>query len=680
LPSAPNGLLALVESSRQVVHRPAQALSGASAGGSGATGGSGGGGSPSDGHIFAAARAAKAIHDAEISDPPGSRETVASVLTEWQRMLASGTATRPVSEQQIASFVTQAKPTTLFNEEARDRFLRIGIDLVCAATTDGLNSRAGISGHTSPIASAPYTPVESMVRFVSALCKTETSGESATKGLSMLSAFLLSLVRCIVKASHSGDVRPHFRLFSGIIADLSIGLPPPEAGDNSQSPGLDQDNSPPALSAAGTISDSTSGIWNGLEPAFPRKNADNALSGGPTVTLGGVESLVCTANIQVLSAISNALNSCSPHVAPGFAYAWLQLVSNRDVMPRMLAYKSGKGWSHFRQLLVAMLSFLSPHLGRVCSVTELSDGVRTLYRGTLRVLLVLLHDFPDFLCDYHFALCDAIPPSCIQMRNLVLSAYPPSMRLPDPFMPNLKVDKLLEMASEPRVLSNFTTTLVSSGLKGIVDKYVQDASPRGPVQAEELGLTSRLLSKDSDSRTRSYNIGAVNALVLYLGQQSIAQTAPDGQPIISGPCTEVLQGLVRELDAEGRYHVFNAIANQLRYPNRHTHYFSCVLLFLFRDATSEDVKEQITRVLVERLIANRPHPWGLLITFIELIKNPSYEFWSHEFVRCAPQIERLFENVSRFCSGGSVSSTAGNEGNVLADEGGGASRHVPFAA
>jgi hypothetical protein len=34
----------------------------------------------------------------------------------------------------------------------------------------------------------------------------------------------------------------------------------------------------------------------------------------------------------------------------------------------------------------------------------------------------------------------------------------------------------------------------------------------------------------------------------------------------------------------------------------------------------EITQEQITRVLLERLIVNRPHPWGLLITFIELIK------------------------------------------------------------
>jgi CCR4-NOT transcription complex subunit 1 len=116
----------------------------------------------------------------------------------------------------------------------------------------------------------------------------------------------------------------------------------------------------------------------------------------------------------------------------------------------------------------------------------------------------------------------------------------------------------------------------------------------------------------------------------------------------------------------------------------------------------EIIQEQITRVLLERLIVNRPHPWGLLITFIELIKvirpcplcsimcylfgcgneldsvskfvlfrilfplvitctnylysvfimqNPRYNFWSHSFTRCAPEIEKLFESVARSCMG-----------------------------
>ncbi|KAL7265720.1 hypothetical protein ACSBR1_003496 [Camellia fascicularis] len=49
--------------------------------------------------------------------------------------------------------------------------------------------------------------------------------------------------------------------------------------------------------------------------------------------------------------------------------------------------------------------------------------IHVLYKGTLRVLLVLLHDFPEFLCDYHFSFCDVIPSSCIQMRNVILSAF-----------------------------------------------------------------------------------------------------------------------------------------------------------------------------------------------------------------------------------------------------------------
>lgn len=79
--------------------------------------------------------------------------------------------------------------------------------------------------------------------------------------------------------------------------------------------------------------------------------------------------------------------------------------------------------------------FLEPYL----RAADLCDSVRQLYKGTLRVLLVLLHDFPEFLCEHHFKLCDVIPASCIQMRNLILSAFPRNMRLPDPFTPNLKV-------------------------------------------------------------------------------------------------------------------------------------------------------------------------------------------------------------------------------------------------
>merc|ERR1711972_893110 len=152
-----------------------------------------------------------------------------------------------------------------------------------------------------------------------------------------------------------------------------------------------------------------------------------------------------------------------------------------------------------------------------------------------------------------------------------------------------------------------------------------------------------------------YNIQVINALVMHVGTSAIqyirskGHASPTMQTIAHSSHMDIFQNLAVDLETEGRYLFLNSIANQLRYPNSHTQYFSCTLLLLFAEANQEAIQEQITRVLLERLIVNRPHPWGLLITFIELIKNPSYKFWEHEFVHCAPEIQKLFESVARSC-------------------------------
>jgi hypothetical protein len=39
----------------------------------------------------------------------------------------------------------------------------------------------------------------------------------------------------------------------------------------------------------------------------------------------------------------------------------------------------------------------------------------------------------------------------------------------------------------------------------------------------------------------------------------------------------------------------------------------------------------------------------LVITFMDLIKNKTFKFWSHEFVHSAPEIQKLFESVAQSC-------------------------------
>jgi hypothetical protein len=190
-----------------------------------------------------------------------------------------------------------------------------------------------------------------------------------------------------------------------------------------------------------------------------------------------------------------------PLRVPGFAFPWLELASHRALLPRLLGAGGAAaaapaaaasaasladggsadaaaaatkpstpsaspaastapspsqaaainlqqhGWAAAHRLLLASLRFQEPHLRRA----ELSDAARLMYKGTLRVLLCLLHDFPEFLCERAPGLCAAVPAPCVQLRNLLLSAFPRAMRLPDPFTPSLKVDLLPESGAPPRI-------------------------------------------------------------------------------------------------------------------------------------------------------------------------------------------------------------------------------------
>lgn len=84
----------------------------------------------------------------------------------------------------------------------------------------------------------------------------------------------------------------------------------------------------------------------------------------------------------------------------------------------------------------------------------------------------------------------------------------------------------------------------------------------------------------------------------------------------------------------------------LRYPNAHTHWFSSLMLYLFLEVNVDRFREVMTKVLLERFLVHRPHPWGALVTFIELLRNVKYEFWSQEFIRVAPEVTLLLETVS----------------------------------
>lgn len=151
----------------------------------------------------------------------------------------------------------------------------------------------------------------------------------------------------------------------------------------------------------------------------------------------------------------------------------------------------------------------------------------------------------------------------------------------------------------------------------------------------------------------------MNCVVLYTGMVALSCK---GMP---SHAADIFKKLANDLDSEGRYLFLNGIANQLRYPNSHTHFFSNLLLSLFVDAENRVLQEQIARVVSERLIVHKPHPWGLFITCMELVQNPRYKFWESGITASSPEIEHLFDTFAKSFMPSAAETLPSDETNKL---------------
>ncbi|KAG8732244.1 hypothetical protein FRC11_014912 [Ceratobasidium sp. 423] len=342
----------------------------------------------------------------------------------------------------------------------------------------------------------------------------------------------------------------------------------------------------------------------------------------------------------LLVAICDTFNTLQPINFPGFAFSWMTLISHRLFMPKMLGSDNHEGWRPYHRLLISLFRFLEPFL----RTAELQNPTRTLLHGSLRLLMVILHDFPEFLSEFYFSLCDVIPARCIQMRNIILSAYPPTLRLPDPHR-ETQLETLSDMGPIPPVLSDFTLGLRHGDMRAALDQCLLGRGSSALVTSLKESLTIQPTGQNAATGDH-YNIQALNALVMYVGVSSVAQAkARSGSHVFvpTDPGVTLLTHLANELDTEGVYYLLVSMVTHLRYPNAHTHWFSSLVLHMFIEVKNTRLQEVATRVLLERLMVFRPHPWGALVTFIELLRNPRYDFWNKDFVRVAPEISMLLD-------------------------------------
>lgn len=84
------------------------------------------------------------------------------------------------------------------------------------------------------------------------------------------------------------------------------------------------------------------------------------------------------------------------------------------------------------------------------------------------MFFLLLHDFPNFLAQYCFLICDELPLNALQFRNIVLSAYPPPIALPVPFTGDFSMNDF------DQLLHNFQGEFsTNSPMKSHIDVYLK---------------------------------------------------------------------------------------------------------------------------------------------------------------------------------------------------------------
>ncbi|CAB4252324.1 similar to Saccharomyces cerevisiae YCR093W CDC39 Component of the CCR4-NOT complex [Maudiozyma barnettii] len=354
-------------------------------------------------------------------------------------------------------------------------------------------------------------------------------------------------------------------------------------------------------------------------------------------------------DIEFYNIFATYLHSFQPFAFPGFTFAWVSLISHRMFLPIMLRLDEKKGWKKLMILLIDLFKFLDTYTKK----TALSDTVSVVYKGTLRVILGISNDLPDFLIENHFELMNNIPATYFQLKNVILSTIPLKMVIPNPYDSTLSMENMEVCQTPPCVFYDPVEALQS--LKKPIDNYL-----RIPSNSLFKTISNGLYRTEYDIKNGvgfdfvSVDQELVRAIVLHVGIEAGLENGRTSSSAVFNTKSSyyaLLFNMINEGISELKYQILQVMIEQLRFPNIHTYWFSYVLVNMFTSKDFGDnlaeVQEIMLRVLLERIIVNRPHAWGVSVLVTKLLTNEEIDIMDLPFMKAVPQIETIFQQLKK---------------------------------
>lgn len=354
------------------------------------------------------------------------------------------------------------------------------------------------------------------------------------------------------------------------------------------------------------------------------------------------------------SLLGDMLNSIQPLVYPGFTFAWISLIAHRMFLPKILELPNQSGYSIAVRLLSSLLRFQTAY-SKDKFVHH--DVINVIFKAINRVFAALAHDKPEFLASCHFQLVTSVPSSYIQVKNVILSAVPNAESHPSPFIKDLKFEDIPATSQLPGIFHAPVDDLSKMGLKKPVENFLRiptQALMRSIYGGTKLNYPKEVSNFGFD--TVQFSVKGINAIVLHVGISACEDYSPKDHDIFNAKSSHaaLMIDLLNQGSTEFRYHILDAAVNQLRYPNLHTQWFTKLLLHVFNTTSiwapdvHQELQEILVRVVLERHIVNKPHPWGLSYFLTRLLNGEEQKFFSLPFVKEAgPELKGLFETLAR---------------------------------
>ena len=373
--------------------------------------------------------------------------------------------------------------------------------------------------------------------------------------------------------------------------------------------------------------------------------------------------------IKCLFLICDKLKLISPMNYPGFALAWIDLLSYNYFIDNFIsanlikenAYKYDK----YLSLLTELLSYLSSLKNQLINnyyFKVFLDKVYTLF-------YILSKTYSSFIASYCHILVsylslssnqnDQDNNSFLQLKNIILSASPLTFFSKENKENNntnkgvnknfykenflsFKIFKENSISNKIIYLLFDNDDKVKNGddmeLYDWFDKFIAN-------EKNDEKMLESLLSYFDKIKGEKDLINTYNGIMIYWchkKQKHITENKIKSKKVFYS----FYYFLLCNLDEIHKKYLIDSILNALRFPCSQTISYSLLFQELFVNLDNEDIEKQLLENILERMLYN-PKPWGIIYTLKCLLNNEKYQKLEKKYIKNSIEVNDFINTISK---------------------------------